>query len=461
MCISAFAFAKRYTLKQTVQIPSLNKKILNLAIPNIISNLSVPLLGVVDTALVGHLDHVYYLGALAVGGMIFNFLFWGFGFLRMGTTGLTAQEYGKRNRTGMIMILARVQLIALGIGLLIVLLQSPIAWLSFKIIESSSEVAEFTRVYYDIRIYTAPAVLALYGLNGWFLGMQNAKYPMMVTIVLNVLNIIFNVFFIYGLGMHVDGVAWGTLISTYMALLLALFLFVKRYRRYIIHYTKAGLVHIEELKLYFSVNRDIFIRTLCLIFTFSFFTAVSARQGDLVLAANTILLQLWMVASYGIDGFAYAAESLIGKYKGSSDSHQLKKAVWYNLGWGLALGLLGTTVYGLFGDQILFMFTDKTEVISLAQSVLFWTVMAPLVSSFCYILDGVFIGATETAPMRNTMLAATFLFFLPAYWFGTMLFGIHGLWLAMILFMMVRGTALGFYLPRSIFNKDLQPTQNL
>lgn len=432
----------------------MNKKILNLAIPNIISNLSVPLLGVVDTALVGHLEEVYYLGALAVGGMIFNFLFWGFGFLRMGTTGLTAQEYGRRDRTGMIMMLARVQLIALGIGLMIVLLQSPIAWLSFLIIESSREVAEFTRVYFDIRIYTAPAVLALYGLNGWFLGMQNAKYPMIVTISLNLLNIVLNIFFIYGLGMHVDGVAWGTLISTYLALALAVFLFLKRYRRYISHYIQTELIHIGELKKYFSVNRDIFIRTLCLIFTFSFFTAISARQGDLILAANTILLQLWMVASYGIDGFAYAAESLIGKYKGSRDREALRKAVWYNLGWGLALGLAGSIAYAVFGESILHIFTDKINVIDLALSVIFWTVMAPLVSSFCYILDGVFIGATETAPMRNTMLAATFLFFLPAYWFGTMVFGIHGLWLAMLLFMIVRGAVLGLYLPGRILRMN-------
>ena len=431
----------------------MNKNILKLAIPNIISNLSVPLLGVVDTALVGHLDQVYYLGALAVGGMIFNFLFWGFGFLRMGTTGLTAQEYGGRNREGMMMILARVQLIAWSMGLLIILLQSPIALFSLWVIDSSAEVANFTKVYFDIRIYTAPAVLALYGLNGWFLGMQNAKYPMIVTIVHNLLNIVLNIFFIQVLDMHVDGVAYGTLISTYLALGLAVFLYLKRYKRYLSHFIKTELFNPEELKRYFSVNRDIFIRTLCLIFTFSFFTAMSAKQGDLVLAANTILLQLWMVASYGIDGFAYAAESLIGKYKGRGDQQGLKKAVFLNLGWGLALGLIGSIAYGVFGDSILRIFTNNTEVIELAKVVFFWTVMAPTVSSFCYILDGVFIGATETAPMRNTMLAATFLFFLPAYYIGTELISIHGLWLAMVLFMLVRGAALMLYLPGRILNK--------
>lgn len=431
----------------------MNRKILRLAIPNIISNLSVPLLGAVDTALVGHLEEVYYLGALAVGSVIFNFIFWGFGFLRMGTTGLTAQEYGRRDRVKMMMILARVQFLALLIGLAILLLQSPIAMLSLWLIESTQEVAEYTRVYYDIRILTAPGVLALYGINGWFLGMQNAKFPMIITIVLNMLNIAFNVWFIYGLGMHVDGVAWGTLVSTYLALLLAIFLFLRRYKKYLSDYKQELLLNVEELKKYFSVNRDIFIRTLCLIFTFSFFTAVSAQQGDLILAANTILLQLWFIVSYGIDGFAYAAESLVGKFKGSLEENKLTKAVWYNIGWGLFLGVMGSLAYALFGNQILYIFTDKADVIAVAKSVLFWTILAPLVSSFCYILDGVYIGATETKPMRNTMIVATFLVFLPAYYGATYLFGKHGLWLAMVLFMITRGAALGVYLPKTVLEK--------
>lgn len=428
----------------------MNRKILRLAIPNIISNLSVPLLGAVDTALVGHLEEVYYLGALAVGSVIFNFIFWGFGFLRMGTTGLTAQEYGRRDRVKMMMILARVQFLALLIGLAILLLQSPIAMFSLWMIDSTREVAEYTRVYFDIRIYTAPAVLALYGINGWFLGMQNAKYPMIVTIALNLLNIAFNVWFIYGLGMHVDGVAYGTLVSTYLALVLALFLFLKRYKKYLLYYKQELLLNIFELKKYFSVNKDIFIRTLCLIFTFSFFTAVSAQQGDLILAANTILLQFWFIVSYGIDGFAYAAESLVGRFKGSLEQSKLARAVWYNVGWGLFLGVMGTLAYALFGNQILHIFTDKTEVIAMAKSVLFWTILAPVVSSFCYILDGVYIGATETKTMRNTMIVSTFIVFLPAYYGATILFGKHGLWLAMVLFMVTRGVALGVYLPKTV-----------
>lgn len=428
----------------------MNRSILRLAIPNIISNLSVPLLGAVDTALVGHLEQVYYLGALAVGSVIFNFIFWGFGFLRMGTTGLTAQEYGRRDRIKMMMILARVQFLALLLGLSILVLQVPIANLSLWLIDSTQEVAEYTRVYFDIRIYTAPAVLALYGLNGWFLGMQNAKYPMIITIAMNLLNIIFNVSFIYGFGMHVDGVAWGTLVSTYLALLLATGLFFRRYKKYLSHYRQQLLLNLDELKKYFSVNRDIFIRTLCLIFTFSFFTAVSAQQGDLILAANTILLQLWFIVSYGVDGFAFAAESLVGRFKGSVEQDKLAKAVWYNIGWGLFLGLMGTFVYGLFGNQILNIFTYKTDVIAVAKSVLIWTIMAPVVSSFCYIFDGIYIGATETKAMRNTMILSTFFVFLPSYYVATYFFGKHGLWIAMVLFMITRGVALSIYLPRTV-----------
>jgi MATE family multidrug resistance protein len=428
----------------------LNKQIYKLAIPNIISNLSVPLLGAVDTALVGHLDQIYYLGALAVGGMIFNFVFWGFGFLRMGTTGLTAQAYGKRDRTEMFMILVRVQLVATGLGLLLVLMQNPIILFSLFIVESSTEVAEYTKVYFDIRIYTAPAMLALYGIQGWFLGMQNAKYPMIITIFMNVLNLGLNIFFIQVLEMHVDGVAWGTLIATWLSLFLSVWLFMRRYSRYLNHYVQKQILNVIELKRFFIVNRDIFIRTLCLIFTFSFFTAKSAAQGDLVLAANTILLQFWMIASYGIDGFAYAAESLVGRYSGAGDPKKLRQAVFYNLGWGIALGLAGTLIYLAFHQQILSLFTNNTEVIEMALVVVFWTILAPLVSSICYIWDGIFIGATATPPMRNSMIIATFLVFLPVYYQGTWLYDIHGLWIAMILYMVARGVTLSFYAPGAI-----------
>jgi MATE family multidrug resistance protein len=277
----------------------LNRQILRLAIPNIISNLSVPLLGVVDTAVVGHLEEVYYLGALAIGATIFNFVFWGFGFLRMGTTGITAQAYGSQNTDEVTATLYRVQLIALIIGLLILSFQHGILELSFYLIDSSPEVEQFARSYYKIRIYSAPATLGLYGLNGWFLGMQNARIPMLLTILLNILNIVLNLFFVLGLSMNVDGVALGSLISSYVTLAVGFFFLRSEFRTYLNLLGRAILLQKEAFFRLFQVNRDIFIRTICLIFTFTFFTAVSSSFGDEKLAINAILLQFWFIASYG------------------------------------------------------------------------------------------------------------------------------------------------------------------
>lgn len=434
----------------------MNRKILNLAVPNIISNLSVPLLGAIDTALIGHLDKAYYLGAIAVGSMIFNFIFWGFGFLRMGTTGMTAQAYGEENHTDSIMTLARALAVAIFFGVLIVLLQQWIADLSFWLVDASPEVERFTHVYYNIRIYTAPAVLGLYAINGWFLGMQNARYPMIVMIFLNSLNIVLDVFFVYSMGMDVDGVAWGTLIARYAGFLLAVVLLVTKYSNWLDGYVHELLLEIEALKKFFSVNRDIFIRTLCLIFTFSFFTAKSATFGNVILAANSILLQMWMIVSYGIDGFAFAAESLVGRFTGSDQKGQLKSAVKYCFIWGVGIGVAASVVYAIFDHQILYLFTDQQDVIVAALAVYGWTIAGPTISSFSYILDGIFIGATATGPMRDSMIIATVGVFLPVYFIGIHYLGNNAIWLAMTLFMIARGLTLSFYVPKHILSAKMQ-----
>ncbi len=428
----------------------MNRNVLRLAIPNIISNLSVPLLGAVDTALVGHLEEVYYLGAIAVGSMIFNFIFWGFGFLRMGTTGITAQAYGEEDKTESVMTLGRAMGVAMICGLLILMLQAVIADLSFWLVEATPEVERYTRIYFDIRIYTAPATLGLYAINGWFLGMQNARYPMIVTVFLNLLNIVLDVWFVYGLHMNVAGVALGTLIARYCGFALALVLLAVKYREWLAAYVHKKLLEVQPIIKFFTVNRDIFIRTLCLIFTFSFFTAKSAEFGNVILAANTILLQLWMIVSYGIDGFAFAAESLVGRFTGSRERHKVREAVKYCFIWGIGIGLMASAAYALFDTFILNIFTDQQPVIAAALAVFGWTIAGPTVSSFCYIWDGVFIGATATVPMRNSMLIATVLVFLPAYAVGVTYLGNHAIWLAMTLFMIARGATLTFYAPRYI-----------
>jgi MATE family multidrug resistance protein len=428
----------------------LNRTILRLAIPNIISNLSVPLLGAVDTALLGHLEQVYYLGAIAVGGMLFNFIFWGFGFLRMGTTGLTAQAFGEENKTESVMTLARALMVAGIFSFLILLLQVFIVDLGFLIVDASPQVEHYTRTYFYIRIWSAPATLGLFAINGWFLGMQNATYPMIVTVVLNALNIILDIAFVFGLQMDVAGVAYGTLIARYVGLLLAVGLLWYKYHDWLRAYAQKKLLELEPIREFFAVNRDIFLRTLCLIFTFSFFTAKSATFGDTVLAANTILLQLWMIVSYGIDGFAYAAESLIGRYTGSKNQAKVNRAVKYCFIWGITIGLMASGLYWIFDESILFLFTDQQPVIRAAMLVFGWTIAGPAVSSFCYIWDGIYIGATATAPMRNSMLIATAVVFLPVYFLSVPYLGNHAIWLAMVSFMMARGVMLSWYAPKYI-----------
>lgn len=410
------------------------------------------MLGAVDTAVIGHLDAVYYLGAIAVGSIIFDFIFWGFGFLRMGTTGLVAQAFGAHQTKETRIILARVLLVAFSLSILIILLQFPILKLSLLMVNASPEVEQYVQVYFSIRIFAAPATLALFGLNGWFLGMQNARFPMYVTILLNVLNIILNLVFVLKYDMNVAGVAWGSLIASYVAVGFAIWLYLRTYHTKGISIVREELLQLDALKKFFSVNSDIFIRTLCLVTSYAFFTAKSAETGDVVLAANTILLQLWYISSYGIDGFAFAAESLVGRYFGSNDRERLMEAIKGCMVWGIGIGLAGTACYALFGQQIVSLFTDQTIVLESIQVVLIWTVFAPIVNSICFIWDGVYIGATATPPMRNSMLVATVFVFIPVYYLTLNTLGVHAIWLAMFSFMLARGILLSVLAKKHIFN---------
>lgn len=429
----------------------MNRRILRLAVPNIISNLSVPLLSSVDTALLGHLDEVYYLGALAVGGVIFNFVYWGFGFLRMGTTGLTAQAYGLKDDAEVTLTLMRTLLIALLGGALLIAAQWPIARGSFILIDATPEVEKYAREYFFIRIYAAPATLALYAFHGWFLGMQNAKYPLYLTVLVNVLNIIFNITFIHGFDMKSDGVAYGTVIAQYLGLIIAIALYLKKYRGVNLAAIRHRVWEAAALKRIFNVNRDIFIRTLALIFAFSYFTAESAEFGSTLLAANSILLQLISLLAYGVDGFAFASESLVGRYVGAQDRENLNRTIRYSFAWGVGLGLVFAVVYALLDQSILRIFTDQKNVIKAASEFMVWVMIAPLTNSFCFIWDGIFIGATATKPMRNSMLFCTFLIFLPTYLLFREPLGNHSLWLALTVFMIMRGLTLTLYARHHIY----------
>ncbi len=430
----------------------MNRQILKLAIPNIITNLAVPLLSSVDTMLVGHLDAVYYIGAVAVGGMIFNFVYWGFGFLRMGTTGLTAQAFGAKDRPETVRILLRALVVAAGIALALILFQRAIEWLSFELIHSTEEVALYARSYFRIRIFAAPATLMLYALTGWFLGMQNAKYPLWIALTANISNIVFNLLFVLVWELQSDGVAYGTVVAQYLGLAVALWLLRRMDVQLFKHFSLRVLFHWQRIKPFFAVNRDIFIRTLSLIFVFSFFTAKSAEMGDDILAANAILLNLWMVFSYGIDGFAFAAESLVGKYIGAGNREGLRKLIKRIFGWGAGLGLLFSLAYSVAPEALLRLFTNKENVIALALSYYIWTAAAPVVNSFCYIWDGIYIGATAGKAMRNTMLFSTLLVFLPAFYTGRFYWGNDGIWMAMLLFMAARWLSMQILAGKEVYN---------
>jgi MATE family multidrug resistance protein len=413
----------------------MNKRILHLAIPNIISNLSVPLLGLADLALMGHMGSLQDLGAIALGGMIFNFIYWLFGFLRMGTTGFTAQSLGKRDLPQVVMHLSKALLAAIGSALLLLLFKSLISKLSFYIVDGSEQVEQLTSVYFNIRIWAAPATISLYAITGWFIGMQNTRFPMIITIALNLLNIGFNVLFVFVFGMRSDGVALGTVLAQYCGLLLSLFFLFRYYGKLRKYFTFKGILNLKE---FFKVNSNLFIRTLLLILTLSFFTVASAEQNDTILAVNTLLLQFFTIFSYFLDGFAYSAEALTGKFLGANSITRLRRMIKITFLWAGALSIVFSLLYLGGNDLLLSALTNKHDVISAASPFLPWVIIIPLVTFPAFIWDGVYIGATASKQMRNVMIIATVVFFFPVFYLTKNSLGNHGLWLAFIIMMLSR-----------------------
>lgn len=431
----------------------MNKRILNIAIPNIISNITIPLLGIVDLALVGHLDSKVYIGAIALGSLIFNFIYWGFSFLRMGTSGFAAQAYGQKNIKESFLQLYRALFVGLIGSVILLLLQKPIALLSFFIINGSDEVEFFAMQYFYIRIWAAPATIAIYSISGWYIGMQNAKIPMTLAIIVNILNISFNILFIKVFGMKSDGVALGTLCAQYSGLIAGLFFLSKQRKRLKKYLITKAIVQIDALKRFMNVNKDIFIRTMSLVFALSFFTAKSAKYGDTLLAVNTLLLQFFTIYAYIVDGFAYAGEALAGKYFGARDKKKLIKVSKLLFAWGLLLAVIFTLAY-ISGDHLLLsILTDNTEVIESIQPYLLWVYLIPAFTFGAFIWDGIFIGVTASSSMRNAMLISTFLIFVPSYFILHHFFGNHGLWAAFMIFMVARFVTLSLYANKAIYRK--------
>ena len=433
-------------LRRLIILP-VQREVWRLAGPIMLSNLTVPLLGLVDTAVVGHLPESYHMGAVAVGSMIFGVVYWGFGFLRMGTTGLTAQAFGAGQGDELRAVLGRALLLALVFAVLLLLLQWPIGAIAFHLIKATPDVAQEGQVYYFIRILSAPATLLNYVMLGWFLGMQNARTPLLILTIVNAVNIVLDVALVSGAGMGAAGVAWASVVAEYTGLALGAMLVRRQLRQVSGQWRRSLLLDRQAVRRLIRLNRDIFVRTLCLMFTLAFFTTQGARLGVQVLAANAVLFQLHTFMAYCLDGFAHAAEALVGRSVGSRNQQAFVEVV-RGAGTAALLVSLGFAIFmAVAGQQLIGLVTDIEAVRAVAVRFLPWLVLLPLVSVWGFVFDGIYIGAMRAKEMRDAMLFSTLLVFVPA-WYVLQGLGNHGLWLAFILFMAARGGSMAFMFQR-------------
>ena len=425
-----------------------NREILQIALPSIVSNITVPLLGLIDVTIVGHLGAASYIGAIAVGGMLFNIIYWIFGFLRMGTGGMTSQAYGRGDEAEMMRLLTRSTGVGMLIALTLIVLQYPIERTAFSLIETTPEVERLAATYFRICIWGAPAVLGLYSFSGWFIGMQNSRYPMFIAITQNIVNILMSLVLVYGLEMKIEGVAIGTLVAQYAGWLMAIGLWMHRYKHLRPYAELRSLTDKGAMRRFFQVNRDIFLRTLCLVSVTVFFTSAGAAQGEVILAVNTLLMQLFTLFSYIMDGFAYAGEALAGKHIGADNRPALRTMVRQLFVWGIALALAFTLIYGIGGEGFLSLLTNEESVITASSTYFYWVLAIPFAGFAAFLYDGIFIGATATGLMLRAMFVASVAFFL--IYFGCReAMGNHALWLAFITYLSLRGIVQG-YLGRKI-----------
>ena len=425
-----------------------NREILQIALPSIVSNITVPLLGLIDVTIVGHLGAASYIGAIAVGGMLFNIIYWIFGFLRMGTGGMTSQAYGRGDEAEMMRLLTRSTGVGMLIAFTLIVLQYPIERTAFSLIETTPEVERLAATYFRICIWGAPAVLGLYSFSGWFIGMQNSRYPMFIAITQNIVNILMSLVLVYGLEMKIEGVAIGTLVAQYAGWLMAIGLWMHRYKHLRPYAELRSLTDKGAMRRFFQVNRDIFLRTLCLVSVTVFFTSAGAAQGEVILAVNTLLMQLFTLFSYIMDGFAYAGEALAGKHIGADNRPALRTMVRQLFVWGIALALAFTLIYGIGGEGFLSLLTNEESVITASSTYFYWVLAIPLAGFAAFLYDGIFIGATATGLMLRAMFVASVAFFL--IYFGCReAMGNHALWLAFITYLSLRGIVQG-YLGRKI-----------
>jgi len=416
-------------------LKQVNRQILALAIPSIVANITTPLLGMVDVAVTGHLGNAAYLAAIAVGGSMFNMLYWLFGFLRMGSSGMTAQAYGASDRISTDLILYRALLVALFAGAVMIALHVSIAHIVLHFMDPATDTLLLADLYFAICIWGAPAVLGTYALSGWFLGMQNSRATMWMSVMINVANIVVSLTLVYGFHLTIDGVATGTLIAQWLGFATGLLL-CRRYRPKF--YGWHRILDLSQLRRFFSINLDIFLRTVCLVAVTVWFTRAGARQGTVMLAVNALLMQLFMLFSFFMDGFAFAGEAICGRDIGRCDYASLRRSVGALFRWGAGLAIAFTVLYMAGGQWFLRFMSDDPAVVSDAGEYLWWAVSIPVAGFAAFTWDGVFIGATRTRLMLFSMVGATAVYFAAYFAFFPWLRN-HALWLAFLLYLAARG----------------------
>ena len=425
----------------------MHKEILSLAIPSIVTNITVPLLGLVDVAIVGHMGDASYIGAIAVGTMMMNVICWLFGFLRMGTSGMTSQAYGRGDSKEAATILFQAIALGAAIGILFVLFQPLLLRLFLFFMRPSDEICAFASVYFHVCVFGLPAALVMYGLTGWFIGMQDTRTPMTVSIFQNIVNIMTSLLLVYVFGMKVEGVALGTLTAQYSGLLLALYILRRKYAS---HYQllfsqftlKPGdyssFSYKHTLNRFFRVNRDIFLRTLFLVAVNAAFTSVGSRQGDVILAVNTLLFQFFTLYSYIMDGFAYAGEAICGKYYGAGNAPSFHACIRRLFAWGVIMTVVYTAAYYFGANDILHVLSNEQTVIEASEPYLLWVALIPVAGMGAFIWDGVFIGITDSRGMLLSCFVAAIVFAIMLSLFFTTM-GNHALWLALLSYLLARG----------------------
>ena len=391
-----------------------NKAILRLALPSILANITIPFVGIVDTAIVGHLSDAAAIGGIAIGTLLFDLLYWNFGFLRVGTSGLTAQAYGSSNETECRRILLRSLSIAMIAAVVILAIQWLFVTAVLAVVPCSAEVASVAREYFFVRIWAAPATLSLFTFKGWFIGMQDTKSPMAVDILINVVNMAASYYLAVKTPLGVGGVAYGTLVAQYSGLILAVAILLARYIgisvfRNIDRWKEA--LRGAELRHMLSLNTNLFIRSLCFMVVYVGYTSLASLYGDTELAVSSIMMKLFMFFSFFVDGFAYAGEALVGKAFGESSLEHCKtpeihRTVRALFNWALGVGLLFTVLYAFWGDEAFALMTSDTTVLMAAEKYKVWLIGMPLISTLAFMWDGVYIGATAGVQIRNSMILA-------------------------------------------------------